>query len=169
MRKIRAVLIVGSAIFLTACGIRDLAGIESSSPQPVDIEPVVLQELPITVMHKADYNIDDSQTSKAFKVLGSDIEYRTELGRYSVEVPKPIDFQTAQVIVSTMGSQVSGGYVVSALRADEFDEKVVVTVELRAPGESCVTTQAISNPYEFSLVPSSKPIEFIETHAVTEC
>ena len=163
------VLAVGGCLITTSCGIKDFISTEESPPRPLIVEPVIISELPISVMHKADYNIDDSQTSKGFKVLGTDIEYRTELGRYSVEVPKSVDFQTTRVIISTMGSQISGGYVVSALKADEFEEKVMVTVELRMPGENCVTTQAVSNPYEFSSVPTTKPIEFIETVVVTEC
>ena len=169
MIKLKVVLSVGGVLLSTACGIKDFEEDAVPPPLPVIVEPVLLRQLPISVMHKADYNIDDSQTSKGFKVLSTDIEYRTELGRYSVEVPKSIDFLTTRVIIATMGSQVSGGYIVSALKADEFDEKVVVTVELRAPAENCVTTQAVSNPYEFSSVLSTKPIEFVEISAVTQC
>lgn len=133
------------------------------------IEAPVFQELAITVLHKADYNIDDSQTVKGFKVLATDTDYRTELARYSVEVPKPIDFSMNRVLTSTMGTQISGGFVISVVRAEEYAEKVVVTVELNSPGDSCVTTQAHSNPYEFVIIPTVKPIEFVESDIVSEC
>lgn len=133
------------------------------------VDAPVIQELTITVLHKADYNIDDSQTVKGFKVLATDTDYRTELARYSVEVPKPIDFSVSRVLISSMGTQISGGFVITVVRAEEYAEKVVVTVELNSPGASCVTTQALSNPYEFVIIPTVKPIEFVESEIVSEC
>lgn len=133
------------------------------------VQAPVIQELAITVLHKADYNIDDSQTVKDFKTLATDTDYRTELARHSVEVPKPIDFTEVTVLASTMGTQISGGFVISVVRAEEYAEKVVVTVQLNSPGASCITTQALSNPYEFVMIPTVKPIEFAESQIVSEC
>lgn len=150
-------------IALSGCGTKDFPAFG----EPV-VEPV-LQELATTVLHKADYNIDDSQTVKVFKILSTDTDYRTELARHSVEVPKSIDFTQNTVLASTMGTQISGGFVITVIRAEEYAEKVIVTVQLISPGASCVTTQALSNPYEFVVVPTVKPIEFIESEIVSEC
>ena len=154
---------------LNSCAIKDFPLFGESVEKPVAVVDPVIEELTITVLHKADYNIDDSQTVKNFKVLATDNDYRTELARHSVEVPKPIDFSSNTVLASTMGTQISGGFVISVVRAEEYAGKVVVTVELNSPGASCITTEALSNPYEFVMIPTSKPIEFVESAIVSEC
>lgn len=162
----RIIMTAFAVVTLSSCGTKELPPLVDVD-QPVEVS--VIQQLSVAVLHKADYNIDDSQTVKGFKVLATDTDYRTELARYSVEVPKPIDFSQNRVLVSTMGTQGRGGFIISAVRAEEYAEKVVVTVELTVPGASCITTQAVSNPYEFAIIPTLKPIEFVESVVISQC
>lgn len=142
---------------------------------PVDVEPVVvppatpMAELGFGILHKADYNLDDSVTMKSFKTLRSELEYQTELGRYSIEVPAGVDFSAKVVLASTMGSQLSGGFIIGVQRVAEFADNVEVTVELVSPGANCVTTPAISNPWEFVEIPTVKPLKIIEIARTLEC
>ncbi len=154
---------VAMAVSLLSCSVVD--SLRQTNPPAT----VALGSVPYRVLHKADYNIDDSVTTKAFTGLTSAGDYSTELARYSVEVPANIDFLTSQVLASTMGTQPSGGYVIGVTQAEEFTDKVIVTVTLLSPGESCVTTQAISNPYEFALLETTKPVEVVEVEQVLDC
>ena len=74
-----------------------------------------------------------------------------------------------RVIALTMGSQPAGGYAIGVSKVEEYEDKVVVTVELRSPGVGCINTQAISNPYEFAQIESVKTVEFVETEVVQQC
>jgi len=131
--------------------------------------PKVIGELSARVLHKADYNIDDSETVRSYRQITDDQDYRTELARYSVEVPAEIDFTASSVVALSMGTQPHGGYAVGVSRVEEYEARVVVEVVLTTPGETCVTTEAISHPFEFAEVPSAKMIEFTEVQRVTEC
>lgn len=158
-------------VTLTGCSLFDR--LPAEVPAPVEPEPpameVAMGVLEHKVLHKADYNLDDSETFKAFRAINNIGDYQTGLARLSVEVPKPVDFSTQQVVALTMGSQPAGGYAVGVTVVEEYTDKVVVTVELKSPGAGCINTEAVSNPYEFTLVPSAKPVEFVESEVVQQC
>ncbi len=136
-------------------------------PEPVTaVEPVAVEYV---VLHKADYNLDDRSTVKSFLPIETEAQYRGELAKHSVEVPKPVDFTRQRVVALTMGSQPAGGYAVGVSKVEEYADKVVITVELRSPGIGCINTQAISNPYEFAQIDSVKPMEFSEVEVVQQC
>ncbi len=166
-------LVITVSIFVTGCASFGLFGstdaVDDAASEPAIVEDPVLQKLSFSVLHKADYNLDDSQTMKGFEVIETEADYRTVLARYSVEVPKQIDFTRQRVVLSTMGTQRSGGYVVTVMSAHEYTGRVVVSVQLTSPGDYCVTTSALSNPYEFVVIDTVKPIEFEETSVTTEC
>jgi len=128
-----------------------------------------LGELPFRVLHKADYNIDDRPTVKNYLVLTAAEAYATELKKYSIEFPVEVDFDSDSIVVATMGTQNSGGYAIGASRIDEYADKVIMQFELVSPADNCQTTSAQSNPYEFVIVPTTKPIEFNEVARLRDC
>lgn len=139
----------------------------SAPVAPVDtIDPTPVE---FTVLHKADYNIDDSPTTKSLNVVDTQADYQAALARYSVEVPKPIDFARQRVVFVTMGTQPSGGYAIGVQSATESTESVLVTVLLRTPGPGCTHTQALSNPYEFAVLETAKAISFEEVSEIESC
>ena len=123
----------------------------------------------IRVLHKASYNPFDRDNGKSFRALNTLAIYRSELGRHSIETTKPVDFTTSQVLVSSIGAKPTGGYTVSATNIEEFDDNIVVTVVQTIPGPSCITTQGVTHPFEFVVVPSRKPIEIFERQRVNDC
>lgn len=168
MKPCRTIPILLPVVFLSACGIL----IERSEPLTLPApEPKLPPPEPVSflVLHKADYNIDDSETFKHFAVLDNEASYRSELSRYSVEVPKAVDFSAQRVVLATMGTQPSGGFAIGVLSALDTSETVVVTLSLREPGPDCVHTAAASNPYEFALVDTIKPILFEEKVVTEKC
>ncbi len=140
-------------------------------PQPPPLPTAAADSVAVThtVLHKADYNIDDSETFKRFVVLDDETRYRAELSRYSVEVPKSVDFSTQRVILVTMGTQPSGGFAIGVESVVESDDIATVTVLLRNPGPGCIHTEALSNPYEFALVETTQEIAFEEVSTTVQC
>lgn len=125
--------------------------------------------LEIVVLHKASFNPFDKNNGKSFKALYNNALYRSELGLHSIETAKPVDFKTSQVLVSSIGEKPSGGYKVSATKAEEFADRVIVTVVQSSPGPSCITTTALTHPFEFVIIPSLKPIEIFERQQTNDC
>ena len=142
--------------------------VEVPEPTPV---PVVVQRDAVNfrVLHKADYNLDDRETFKSFTVLDTADTYRSQLSRYSVEVTKPVDFTRQLVLLATMGTQPSGGFKIGVQSAMEGPEDVIVEVLLTSPGPACIHTEALSNPYEFALIETTKPVIFRESSTVDQC
>jgi len=132
-------------------------------------QSATVNESGIRVLHKASYNPFDRDNGKSFRALNTLEIYRTELGRHSIETTKPVDFRTSQVLVSSIGAKPTGGYTVSATDIEEFDDNIVVTVVQTIPGPSCITTQGVTHPFEFVVVPSRKPIEIFERQRINQC
>jgi hypothetical protein len=84
--------------------------------------------------------------------------------------PPAIDFDRAVVLALDMGRQASGGYriaVDSVLRDDGVLTARVVEVE---PGAGCVTTQAVTRPYQLVRVPvDDEPVRVERRTLVRDC
>lgn len=159
-------------LVMSSCAIIDRARVVTDAVEPeapVDGIPEPVAMLDMRVLHKADYIIDERTTEKNQVVVTDAGRYAEELKKYSAEFPASIDFDSETIVVATMGTQVSGGYAISAVEAKEYADKVIVQFELVSPGDNCLTTQAQSNPYEFVRVPTKKPIEFIEVQRTQQC
>lgn len=83
----------------------------------------------------------------------------------------PIDFETNEVLAVFDGTHSSGGYGISVLSVE--DEPGVarhVTILHREPGESCVTSQAITSPFEVVVLPrSGLPISRTDITETVSC
>ena len=155
--------------FLASCAFVDRHSASTRAAPEVDAPVEPLDEIAFRVLHKADYNIDDRPTFRNFLVLTDAQAYAAELKNYSIEFPAGIDFNSNSIVVATMGTQASGGYAITAMKAEEYEDRVVVQYAFVSPAENCLTTQAQSNPYEFVVLPTRKPLEFIEVTRVQRC
>ena len=127
------------------------------------------RKLNFTVLHKANYNPLEKDNGKSFKALISEEIYNAELLRHSVETPKSVNFSTSQVLASSAGQRPSGGYTIGVTEIEEIEDRVVATVVQVVPGPGCITTPAVSFPFEFVVVPSRKPIEIFERQRTQDC
>ena len=113
-------------------------------------------------------NGDSSQGSSISSLLKSDGAYSSELrGRQTTVVysqeeldmlwerihsgttapPAPrVDFTRESVVMATSGEQSTGGYSVTIERIEEVPEGMRVVIVERAPGASCVVSQAFTTP-----------------------
>ncbi len=162
-------------VLLAGCGLFERTE-QLALPETVEEpEPAVVEQVPVEyrVLHKADYNLDDRETFKNFAILDNYASYQSELSKFSVEVPRTIDFANQRVVLLTMGTQPSGGYAVGVKSVVKEPERLLLTVELLGPGAGCQYTQAISNPYEFAAIdtflPGELPVEFIEQVKTKTC
>ncbi len=126
-------------------------------------------ELGIQVLHKANYNPFELDNGKSFRTLQSQEFYISELGRHSIETPKEVDFNTQQILVSSAGEKPTGGYNISVTKVEDSEDGVVVTVVQSIPGPGCINTPGKTHPFEFVLIPSTKPIQVFETQKVENC
>lgn len=75
-----------------------------------------------------------------------------------------VDFGTDMVIAAFMGQQPTGGYSIEVEEVRENDEFLVVEIEMETPGDNCVVTQAVTQPFHIVLVPDTElPVQFMET------
>ena len=155
----------------------ELEALDNANSQPVaavDNTPAPVRniqpgELEYDVLHKANFNPFNINTGKSFRALQTLRIYQSELGRHSLETAKPVDFDTAQVLVSSAGEKPTGGYTISVTGMELTADEVIVTVVQTIPGPSCVTTAGKSHPFEFVLIPSKKPIQIFERQKVENC
>ncbi|MCJ8313577.1 MAG: protease complex subunit PrcB family protein [Saccharospirillaceae bacterium] len=122
-----------------------------------------------TVIHSANSKTNGELGSKTFKVLKSQAEYFDELANYSTDATKTIDFDHAQVILLDIGQRNSGGYSVEISDINEFDDYIKVEVNIQSPGNGCITTQALTNPYKFIELQGTKEITINESLVSIDC
>lgn len=84
--------------------------------------------------------------------------------------PPAVDFDTRSVIVVFMGQQSSGGHTVTVASAERRGDVLHVTVRLRVPGVGCMTTQALTSPFQVVSIPAgSAHAEFTTETVAVAC
>lgn len=73
----------------------------------------------------------------------------------STEKMPIIDFTNAYVIAVFAGTKPTGGYAISIDTVSDVGDVRTVSVLSEKPGVGCITTQAITSPYQFIRVPFS--------------
>lgn len=112
--------------------------------------PIPEDELPLTVIAQGQMSMQREMRLEwvtepdAFESLWQ----KTQTG------PRPsIDFEHEGVIAVFMGQQPTGGHSIRVDRVMHGDDELMVEVVLQSPGEGCITTQALTQPYQMVSVP----------------
>ncbi|MEK7201699.1 MAG: protease complex subunit PrcB family protein [Patescibacteria group bacterium] len=71
----------------------------------------------------------------------------------STEKMPTIDFAEAYVIAVFAGTRATGGYAISVEKVTDTEGARSVAVLIEKPGVGCITTQAITSPYQIIRVP----------------
>jgi hypothetical protein len=66
-----------------------------------------------------------------------------------------VDFKKGYVIAVFAGERPTGGYAISVEKVTDIGKERHVTVLLEKPGAGCITTQALTSPYQIIRVPFS--------------
>ncbi len=74
-----------------------------------------------------------------------------------------VDFSKEMVVVATMGTKRTGGYMIEIVGVEAKDKTLKISVKKSSPPPNAMTIQALTAPFHFVAVPRSdlKP-EFVE-------
>ncbi len=111
----------------------------------------------------------DSDTQKQSKVIVSQEDYDKELLIYTSASPESIDFVTGKVLLVDMGQRNTDGYSIKVTSIDASENYVVARVNLVKPGQNCIVTSALTNPYQFVFIPTQKEVLITERITLEEC
>lgn len=121
------------------------------------------------VLHESYYNEYGELTSKGSVIIKSQELYDNELSKRSSEPTKTINFDIETILLIDMGRRPSGGYSVELESLIEESDHVIANVILSLPGDSCGVTHALTNPYRFIKIKTSKEILVSETLEFKSC
>jgi hypothetical protein len=93
---------------------------------------------------------------------------------YAPYQPQPalpeVDFAAQSVLVAALGERSTGGYDIRIDSVLRFEGGTIVYVTTAAPGQNCVTTQALSQPAHLvRLARPVQPVVFQTRASVREC
>lgn len=64
-----------------------------------------------------------------------------------------VDFEASMVVAVFMGERRTGGHRVRVESVRQSGEQLIVSVNMEAPGPNCMTTQALTQPYQIVRLP----------------
>ena len=73
----------------------------------------------------------------------------------STEKMPTVDFKKGYVIAVFAGNRTTGGYAISVSSVTDTEDSRAVSVLVEKPGPGCITTQALTSPYQIIRVPFS--------------
>jgi len=113
--------------------------------------PAPSEELPITHLAKGQHSL---QTEQQFEVITGQAQFRHLWSQFDAGAPPALDFTRETAIAVFMGERPTGGYAIHVDSVTRSDGVLLVAVVLQAPGPECMTTQALTQPYEMVSVPT---------------
>jgi hypothetical protein len=135
---------------------------ESSAEDP-------LPESQYVELNRGEYTLNGISTKKQTKIISSQIDYAAELANYTSTTPTSVDFTKGKVLLIDMGGRNTGGYSIGVTSVNVADNWVVTNIRLVKPGQGCIVTQALTNPYQFVFIPSLKEILVSESMEIINC
>lgn len=156
------------------------AGLYFFGPEQFRIIPATSQPASVTQVPEARtgpvefFIVDEGSyaadvTERTNYVVNGDEHFDRLWNMVHGDVPPPmpaIDFMTYDVIAVFAGEQPTGGYTAAVTGVEDTEDERIVHITITAPGEGCMTTQAITSPYQIVRVPlSGLPLskEYTET------
>lgn len=169
-----AAIILGAWLFFNGPMIFTEAREQQSEVAPVvDMKPIVTESVDVR------FSVLDSGNSAAEVIERKNFAVydTTEFARLwkmahgTDGKPVPaVDFSREYVIGVFEGERPTGGYGIRVTAVTDMDDTRTVEIERAAPAFGCLTTQALTSPYELILVPvSSASLAPSETAVETPC
>ena len=88
----------------------------------------------------------------------------------SADAPPAVDFARDMAILVASGEHRSGGYSIVVTGVEQDGVNLYVQVQLRSPGDACVVSTVLTQPYHLITLPRSDlPVQFEITHEVIAC
>lgn len=89
--------------------------------------------------------------------------------RLPAQSPPEVDFSRNMVIALFMGAQRTGGNRISVAGVNRDGDTLTVQVRERSPGAGCMTTQALTQPFEIIETPAAAKVEFQTRRVSRRC
>lgn len=113
--------------------------------------PVIPQELPVAVLSQGHHSM---QTEQRFEWVLEPAAFRALWETAQAGPPPSVDFDRDGVVAVFMGERPTGGHSIEVERVVlREDGKLLVEILLRSPGPECLTTLALTQPYQIVSVP----------------
>lgn len=88
----------------------------------------------------------------------------------SADASPAVDFASDMVVLIASGEHRSGGYSVVVTGVEQDGANLYVQVQLRSPGDACVVSAVLTQPYHLiTLARSDLPVQFEIGHEVIDC
>ena len=112
----------------------------------------------------------DYDLKKQLVVLSNQSDFDLLYPLFVAEETPVVDFEEYLVLALLMGSQSTGGYNIQVDVIYEQDNYIEVNVVSSLPGSNCVTTEALTDPYQFVKIPfTDKEVIFLESVVISSC
>jgi len=110
----------------------------------------------------------DLNLARGNYVINSVEEWNKLFGNSGIE--PEVNFEEKTVIAVVMGQKPSGGYSVFLKQIEVGENEIKFMIEERIPGENCLTTSALTNPYQIiAIEKTEKKIIFLGDTIVEDC
>ncbi|HMQ05242.1 MAG TPA: protease complex subunit PrcB family protein [Pyrinomonadaceae bacterium] len=120
-------------------------------------ESIAQHQLNHLLLHEGNYS--RTFTKKQTIVITSQEQYAAILAAYTDDDPLQLDFNAGRVLLVDMGPRPTGGFRIEVERVEELRKgSIIVRVKLTRPGRTCLTTQALTNPYQFVYIRSRQEL-----------
>jgi hypothetical protein len=125
--------------------------------------PAIPEELPVTPLAQGQQS---QQTEQRFEWITRPAEFTALWQELLSGDPPAVDFERDGVIAVFMGERPTGGHAIRVERVARGADGLLVEVVLQTPSPECMTTQAVTRPYQTVLVPHTAPRATFTTHTV---
>lgn len=133
-----------------------------------DNEPGV--SVSFTVLNSGSFLGGTAGDTKVLESYRNQADYDSAVNTYSLRVDgEVIDFTANQVVLISMGNRNSGGFTIAAESVRDAGDYIEMTVILSSPGTDCITTDAITHPYQLLKIDSLKEVRTNERNVIENC
>ncbi len=114
--------------------------------------------------------INGEQENRKIEVFTDQTSLNSALAVYLNSAQEhTVDFALKRAVLLSMGGQNSGGYSIATEAIEERGNYIILKVVLTQPGDGCMTTQALTSPYQFVEIDSVKELIINERVVVMDC
>jgi len=152
-------------ISVALLGVALLFGCSSANNGPDSGEPISF-----TVVGSGSLQVSETKDPKKFETYTDQAAFDNALSKYSLQVDgEVVDFTVDQVVLVSMGAQSSGGYSISAESVVDAGDYIELNLILSSPGANCITSQALTHPYQMLKINTQKEVRANERNVVENC
>ncbi len=130
--------------------------------------PTIPDNIASTVLIEKFNSINGTYTQKQTRTITSQSDLDDALQQYG-ESPVTVDFTAGKVLLIDMGQQSSGGFSIATPSFTQADDHVTANIVFQRSGRNCAVTLAVTNPFMFVYVETTKEIRFSETTVDIDC